>query len=56
MIFGRIAQMRTGDRRGVLNLLRPPSGLLICRPVATGPACQIAIGQESRKGWANGDK
>src|ERR1700727_3311296 len=28
MMPGRIAQMRTGDRRGVLNLLCPPSGSL----------------------------
>jgi DNA-binding MarR family transcriptional regulator len=32
MIFRRIAQMRTGDRRGVLNLLRPPSGSLFKPP------------------------
>jgi DNA-binding MarR family transcriptional regulator len=32
MIPVRIAQMRTGDRRGVLSLLRPPSGSLYLPP------------------------
>ena len=54
MILERIAQMRTGDRRGALNLLRPPSGLPLYRPVATSPTSIALTGFQERLG--NGDQ
>ena len=54
MILERMAQMRTGDRRGALNLLRPPSRLPLYRPVATSPSSVNLAGLQERLG--NGDQ
>ena len=54
MILKRIAQMRTGGRRGVMDHFRPPSGSFHRRPAATGPVYQLQIQRNSRRVRVNG--